>query len=52
MPNFDSKSFANAFWDQHAALVMDRNLEYSPATAQAAAILVLANIIHNRQERD
>ena len=48
-------SFADAFWAQYGALLnksIDSSLNDSPALAQAAAILVLANVLDNRQEGD
>ena len=54
--NFDSSSFATAFWKQYDALVERRAdfcvLDYLPDLFQAAAILVLANVLDNRQEGD
>lgn len=52
--NFYSSSFATAFWAQYRALVKDseavNGLEYSPALVQAAAILVLANVLDDLKE--
>lgn len=59
MGNIESSSFsdvsrahyADAFWAQYLVLdeqIPDSSLKHSPAVVQAAAILVLANVLDNR----
>lgn len=54
MKNMESGSFAGAFWDQYDALVNKSSdafgPDYPPALLQAAAVLVLANVLKDRQE--
>ena len=54
MENIQSSLFADAFWAQYVALLqksVDNILNDSPVLAQAAAILVLANVLDNRQKK-